>query len=121
MSARKLQAVPPTPLKKKLPPPPPEDDEEDEELDEDMDMDDDDMDMGVDILTSLLATEEGDTLATTLVNLNDAVERIATSLELQNKIMVKMLAALRTSGCGCACAKPEPEPTIADETPDATA
>lgn len=116
MSTKKFQPVPPA-LKKKMPPPPEEDEEDEEELDEDMDMDDDDMDMGVDILTSLLATEEGDTLATTLVNLNDSVERIATSLELQNKIMVKMLAALRT----CSCAKPEPEPTTGDEAPGATA
>jgi hypothetical protein len=107
MSTKKAQAVPPA-LKKKMPPPP--EDEEDEEIDldeEDEDLDDD-MDMGVDILTSLLATEEGDTLATTLVNLNDSVERIATSLELQNKIMVKMLAALKTAGCQC----PKPEPIV---------
>lgn len=97
MSSKKLQAVPPP--KKNLPPPPEDDDEDDEDLDMDEEFDEN-MDMGVDILTSLLATEEGDTLATTLVTLSDNVERIATSLELQNKILVKVLGALKT--------KPEP-------------
>lgn len=114
MSTKKLQAVPPPALKKKLPPPPPEDEEEDEEIDLD-DEEDFDEDMGVDILTSLLATEEGETLATTLVNLNDSVERIATSLELQNKIMVKMLAALKTAGCQCPKPEPVAEPATEEE------
>jgi hypothetical protein len=65
--------------------------EEDEEFDEDEEMEDFD---GVDILSSLLATEEGETVATALVGLKDAVEKIALNMEMQNKILVKIAAAL---------------------------
>lgn len=78
----------------------PEDDEEidledDEEMDEMMDP--------FDALGSFLATEEGETIATALVSLKDATERIATSLELQNKILVKILSAVGKTGCPCPC------------------
>ena len=69
---------------------PEEDDEEDE--DEEMDFED-----GVDMfeaLGSLLATEEGETIATALVGLKDAAEKIALNLEMHNKLMVKIAAAL---------------------------
>jgi hypothetical protein len=65
--------------------------EEDEEFDEDEEMEDFD---GVDILSSLLATEEGETVATALVGLKDAAEKIALNMEMQNKILVKIAAAL---------------------------
>jgi len=45
-------------------------------------------------LGSFLATDEGDTIATALVSVKDATERIAGSLELQNKILVKILTAI---------------------------
>ena len=68
--------------------------EEDEEEDEDEEMDFED---GVDMfeaLGSLLATEEGETIATALVSLKDAAEKIALNLEMHNKLMVKIAAAL---------------------------
>ena len=70
----------------------PEEDEEDEEMDEEMDFED-----GVDMfeaLGSLLATEEGETIATALVSLKDAAEKIALNLEMHNKLMVKIAAAM---------------------------
>ena len=71
--------------------PEPEEEEEDDE-DEEMDFED-----GVDMfeaLGSLLATEEGETIATALVSLKDAAEKIALNLEMHNKLMVKIAAAL---------------------------
>ena len=59
-------------------------DEEDDDL---MDLDEDEMDMGS-LMTSLLATEEGDTVCTALVT-------IAQQLEMQNRILVKMLTQLQ--------------------------
>ena len=56
-----------------------------------------------DALGSFLATEEGETIATALVSLKDATERIATSLELQNKILVKILSAVGKTSCPCPC------------------
>jgi len=63
-----------------------EEDEEMEEFDEGMDM--------FEALGSLLATEEGETIATALVSLKDAAEKIALNLEMHNKLMVKIAAAL---------------------------
>ena len=72
--------------------------------DEEIDFQDDDEEMmemeGVDMmeaLGSMLTTEEGETLATALVSLKDATERIAASLEMQNKILVKILSAMKPS------------------------
>jgi hypothetical protein len=75
------------------------DDEEIEFQDEDEDEEMIEMD-GVDMieaLGSMLTTEEGETLATALVSLKDATERIASSLEMQNKILVKILTAMKPS------------------------
>lgn len=71
--------------------------DEDEEIDLG-DEDDDDMDAEMDMLDalgSMLTTEEGDTIATALVSLKDATERIADTLEMQNKILVKILSTLK--------------------------
>jgi hypothetical protein len=80
--------------------------------DEELEMDDDDEDMEgmdpFDALGSFLATEEGETIATALVSLKDATEKIAESLALQNKIMVKILSAISSQKCGCGCAPPTP-------------
>jgi flagellin-specific chaperone FliS len=67
---------------------PEEEDEEEEmeEFDEGMDM--------FEALGGLLATEDGETIATTLVSLKDATEKIALNMEMQNKILVKIAAAL---------------------------
>jgi len=56
----------------------------------------DEMDFGEDgdlgeLLTSLLTTEDGDNVATALVNLNAT---LAKHLETQNKILVKILSKL---------------------------
>jgi hypothetical protein len=71
----------------------------------------DDMDEGMDMfeaLGSLLATEDGETIATTLVGLKDATERIAQCMEMQNKILVKILTTM-SAVKPCAC-PPTPTP-----------
>jgi len=81
--------------------------DEEEEMDEEMD--EDDMDEGMDMfeaLGSLLATEEGETIATTLVGLKDATEKIAQCMEMQNKILVKILSAMSAKQAACPCAQP---------------
>jgi len=91
MSARR-------PVAKNPEPEVPEDDD-----DEDIDLgdeEDDEMDMGMDMmdaLGSMLTTEEGDTIATALVSLKDATERIADTLEMQNKILVKIYSTLKVT------------------------
>ena len=90
-------------------PPPPsahEDLEEDEEdLDETEEMDEMDFGDPMEALGAFLATEDGETVATALVGLKDATEKIALNLEMQNKIMVKILSAMGKSGCrSCECA-----------------
>jgi len=77
-----------------MPPPP-----EDEELDmgDDEEMDEDDMDEGMDMfeaLGSLLATEDGETIAEIQKRQADAAEKIALNMEMQNKILVKILSAI---------------------------
>ena len=75
-------------------PPPPEDeememDEEDEEFEEGMDM--------FEALGSLLATEDGETVAMSLSGLKESTDKIALGIEMQNKILVKILSALTKS------------------------
>jgi hypothetical protein len=77
----------------------PEDEEvdmmdEDEEGQDEFDMDEDGIDL-VEALGQMLCTEEGDTVATALVSLKDSAEKIATQLEMQNKILVKIFGALK--------------------------
>ena len=57
---------------------------------EDEEMDFGEGDLG-ELLTSLLTTEDGDNVATALVNLNAT---LAKHLETQNKILVKILSKL---------------------------
>ena len=74
------------------------DETEEEELSDEEEISDDDEeddvmfeDEGTDIatlMTSLLATEEGDTICTALVN-------IAQQLQTQNKILIKMLSQMK--------------------------
>ena len=69
---------------------------EDEPVDEEIDMDDDEDEMmfeddGMDVttlMTSLLATEDGDTVCTALVG-------ISQQLQMQNKILIKILSELK--------------------------
>lgn len=65
-------------------------DEEGEEGDEE-EMDFDDMGDLAGLLTSLLSTEDGDNVATALVNLGSILNK---HMETQNKILVKILAKL---------------------------
>jgi hypothetical protein len=94
------------------PPSPPEEEEEDEEdLDETEEMDEMDFGDPMEALGAFLATEDGETIATALVGLKDATEKISLSLEMQNKILVKILSAVsKASPCSCI---PEPKYTAA--------
>ena len=86
------------------PKPVPEDEEIDEEFEEEFD---DDMDDGPDMfeaLGTLLATEDGETITTVIVSLKDATEKIALGIEMQNKILVKIMSELKNLKCGCASA-----------------
>ena len=76
-----------------------EDEDEEMDFEEGMDM--------FEALGSLLATEEGETIATALVSLKDAAEKIALNLEMHNKLMVKIAAALNKM-------VPAPAPVLAD-------
>jgi len=62
------------------------DEEEEEVFDEEEDEEEIQGDLGF-LMTGLLATPDGDTVCSALVN-------IATQLEMQNKILIKMLAKL---------------------------
>lgn len=81
--------------------------EEDEEMNEDEEMDfgEDDMVDPMEMLGSFLATEDGETIATALVSLKDSTEKIALNMEMQNKILVKILSALSKPKC-CQCTPP---------------
>lgn len=83
------------------PSPPPEDEEDLEDLDEMEEMDEMEFGDPMEALGAFLATEDGETIATTLVGLKDATEKIALNLEMQNKIMVKILSAMGKSQCQC--------------------
>jgi hypothetical protein len=72
--------------------PEPEDVDIDEEEDED-----EDGDGGFDMfeaLGALLATDDGETLATILAGVKTSTEKIALQLEMQNKILVKILTTM---------------------------
>ena len=81
----------------RAPPPKIVQQEEPEEIEDEEDEEMEEFDEGMDVfeaLGSLLATEEGETIATALVSLKDAAEKIALNLEMHNKLMVKIAAAL---------------------------
>ena len=74
----------------------PEDEEMD--IDEDEGQDEFDMEEGIDLVEALgqmLCTEEGETVATALTSVAASAEKIATQLEMQNKILVKIFGALK--------------------------
>jgi len=68
--------------------------DQDDQFDEDMDMPMD-FDMS-DALGGLLMNEEGQNIATILTEVKASVEGITRQLEMQNKIMLKMLTAMNT-------------------------
>jgi hypothetical protein len=78
----------------KTPPPPPIEDVEEDEMDEEFD--EDGMDM-FEALGGLLATEDGETVATLLAGLKDSVDMVARQLEMHNKIMVKILTEMKSA------------------------
>jgi hypothetical protein len=51
------------------------------------------MDMGG-LLTSLMATDDGDTVCTALVNINNTLAQLSKHMETQNKILVKIVTQL---------------------------
>ena len=67
-------------------------------VDEGSEMDIDDeiegMDLGVD-LGSLLATEDGDTVCTALLDINNTIGEVARQLSTTNKILIKILAKMK--------------------------
>jgi hypothetical protein len=88
MSGRPPRPPPPRQVVQEEP-----EDEEPEEMDEDEEGFEE-VDM-FDALGGLLATEDGETIATALVGLKDAAEKIALNLEMQNKILVKIAASVQ--------------------------
>lgn len=53
-------------------------------------------------LANFLATDDGETIATSLAGMKDATEAIVKQLEKQNLILVKMLSAMSNmKGCEC--------------------
>ena len=78
----------------KTPPPPPIEDEEEDEMDEEFE--EEGMDM-FEALGGLLATEDGETVATLLAGLKDSVDLVARQLEMHNKIMVKILTEMKSA------------------------
>lgn len=62
--------------------------------DDDDDMDDiEGIDMGPD-LGAILTTEDGDTVCTALLDINNAIGELARQLSTQNKILVKILSKM---------------------------
>ena len=58
-------------------------------------------------LANFLATDDGETIATSLAGLKDATETIANHLAKQNLILVKLLSAMSNmKGCDCKAAAP---------------
>lgn len=91
------------------PPTPPRQEEEEEFDEEEEEFDDEEEEEGMDIfdaLGSLLATEEGETVATALVGLKEAAEKIALNMEMQNKILVKIAASMQKM-IPCTCVAPK--------------
>jgi hypothetical protein len=76
-----------------MPPPPVQ--EDDDEIDiEDEDEEMEEMMDPFDALGSFLSTDDGETIATALVGLKDATEKVASGLEMQNKILIKIMTAI---------------------------
>jgi hypothetical protein len=95
------------------PPSPPPEDEEEEDLDETEEMDEMDFGDPMEALGAFLATEDGETVATALVGLKDATEKISLNLEMQNKILVKILSTLSAKSAQCCCKSACPAPEAA--------
>ena len=78
-----------------------EDEPDEEEMDEEeMDEEGGEYDM-FDAMGTVFTNEDGDTIATVLTGLRDATDKIALNMEMQNKILVKILSALSSSKPCC--------------------
>lgn len=62
----------------------------------DIDMDDEieGMDLGID-LGSILATEDGDTVCTALLDINHTIGEVARQIATANKILIKILSKMK--------------------------
>ena len=78
--------------------------EEDEEMEEGMDM--------FEALGSLLATEDGETIAEILKRQADSTEKLALNLEMQNKILLKVLSEIKNVAGALAS---QNQPTLSSE------
>jgi len=101
------QRRPPPP---RTPTPPPPEEEEEDEMEEDEEMDEG-MDM-FEALGSLLATEDGETVADILKRQADSVEKFAMNLEMQNKILLKVLSEIKNVASALAA---QNQPTLSSE------
>ena len=77
-----------------------EDEDEDEPLEDDEDGLEDEDDEGMDMalgmdLGAILATEDGDTICTALLDINDTLGQMAQQLSVTNKILVKMMSKMK--------------------------
>ena len=68
--------------------------EEEEDEDEEMDLNFDELEAMDETLASYLTTEDGDNVATALMSVSDNMATINSTLELQNKILIKILSHL---------------------------
>ena len=85
------------------------DHEENPEFDMDAEGDDefDEMMDPMEALANFLATDDGETIATSLAGLKDTAALLAKHMEKQNLILVKMLSAMSAmKSCECKAAAP---------------
>ena len=83
------------------------DENPDIDLDAEGEDDFDEMMDPMEALANFLATDDGETIATSLAGLKDATETIANHLAKQNLILVKMLSAMSAmKSCECKAAAP---------------
>jgi len=83
-------------------PGPDHDENPDIDLDAEAEDEFDEMMDPMEALANFLATDDGETIATSLAGLKDATEAIVKQLEKQNLILVKMLSAMSNmKGCEC--------------------
>ena len=78
--------------------PKPEESPENDPMDEGSDLDMDDeiegMDMGID-LGAILSTEDGDTVCTALLDINNTIGEVARQIATTNKILIKILSKMK--------------------------
>ena len=84
------------------------DENPDIDLDAEGEDDFDEMMDPMEALASFLATDDGETIATSLASLKDTAALMAKHMEKQNLILVKLLSAVSNmKGCECKTAAPQ--------------